>query len=76
MKKTTCKNLRGACDLEITGATFEEMSGNCKKHVMEMMQKGDESHNAAMNEMMKLSAEDQQRWYEDFKNGFDALEDV
>lgn len=76
MKKTTCKNLRGACDAEILGATQEEMSDNCKKHVMEMLQNGDEPHTTAMNEMMKMSPEDQQKWYEDFKESFSSLEEA
>ncbi|OGY84920.1 MAG: hypothetical protein A3F54_04205 [Candidatus Kerfeldbacteria bacterium RIFCSPHIGHO2_12_FULL_48_17] len=73
MKKTTCKNLRGACDAEIQGATAEEMGENSKKHVMEMVNSGDEAHKAAMESMMQLSQEDQHKWYEDFKQGFNAL---
>ena len=76
MKKTTCKDLRGACDAEITGETPEEMGENSKKHVMEMMSAGDEAHKVAVQEMMQLSKEDQQKWYEEFKSGFDALQDV
>ncbi len=38
MKETTCRDLRGACDTEIQGATAEEMGENSKQHVMEMMQ--------------------------------------
>ena len=37
MKKTTCKDLRGACDAIILGETPEEMGENSKKHVMEMI---------------------------------------
>jgi arginyl-tRNA synthetase len=73
MKKTTCRNLRGACDAEITGETPEEMGENSKQHVMKMVQAGDKDHTAAMQEMMMLSKEDQQKWYEDFKNSFDSL---
>ncbi len=76
MKKTTCKDLRGACDAEIQGETPEEMAENCKQHVMEMMQSEDESHKAAVESMMQLSKEEQEKWYEDFKKGFDSLQDA
>ena len=62
MKKTTCKDLRGACDAEIQGETPEEMAENCKQHVMEMMQSEDESHKAAVESMMQLSKEEQGKW--------------
>ena len=76
MKKTTCKNLRGACDAKIKGETPEEMAENSKKHVMEMMQSGNEDHKKAVGEMMQLSKEEQEKWYEDFKNSFDSLPDA
>ncbi len=76
MKKTTCKELRGACDLEITGATPEEMGENSKNHLMEMIQSGDAAHKAAMEDMMKLSADEQTKWYENFKASFDSLPNV
>lgn len=76
MKKTTCRDLKGACDLEIVGNTADEMSQNCKNHVMEMLQSGDAAHKTAMEQMMQLSQEDQQKWYEDFKNNFDSLPDA
>lgn len=52
MKKTTCRNLRGACDAEIQGETPEEMGQHCRQHVMEMIQSGDEDHKAAVASMM------------------------
>ena len=76
MKKTTCKVLRGACDAEIQGETPEEMGEKCKQHVMEMMQSGDEAHKAAVENYMQLSKEEQEKWYEDFRNGFDSLQDA
>ncbi|MEK9167123.1 MAG: DUF1059 domain-containing protein [Patescibacteria group bacterium] len=76
MKKTTCRELRGACDAEITGETAEEMGENSKKHVMEMIQAGDPDHQAAMEDMMKLGQADQMAWYEGFKNSFDSLPDA
>lgn len=76
MKKTTCRNLRGACDAEITGSTPEEMGANSKRHVTEMLQAGDSAHAAAVEEMKTLSLEDQQKWYEGFMSTFDSLPDA
>lgn len=76
MKKATCKDLRGACDFEITGETPEEMAENSKKHVMEMVQTGDKPHQTAIESMMKLSNEDQNKRFEDFVTSFDGLQDA
>ena len=76
MKKTSCKNLGGACDEVITGETAAEMGDNSRQHVMKMLQTGDEAHKKAMEEMMALSPEDQQRWHKDFEGSFSSLDDV
>lgn len=76
MKKTTCNNLGGACDEVLTGETVSEMGENSKNHVMQKVQAGDEAHKNAMEEMMALSPEDQQKWYKDFEDSFSSLEDV
>ena len=78
MKKTTCAHLRGpeSCLVEITGVTAEEMGNNCRKHVMEMMEKKDPDHLAAVQSMQTLSKEDQMAWYKEFESNFDALENV
>ena len=73
MKNSTCRDMWGACDLEIQGETADEMGENCKAHVMEMIQAGDEDHQAAIASMMALSPEEQQEWIDGFKNGFDSL---
>ncbi|MEE8466646.1 MAG: DUF1059 domain-containing protein [Dehalococcoidia bacterium] len=73
MKKTTCRDLRGACDAEILGETADEMANNSRQHVMEMMQAEDEDHKAAVASMMELSDEEKGKWFEDFKSGFDSL---
>jgi len=44
MKKLTCKDLGGPCDEEITGSSFDELANNCKTHVMEQINSGDEAH--------------------------------
>lgn len=76
MKKSTCNNLGGACDLVITGETADEMGENSRTHAMEMVRAGDEAHKKAMEDMMSHSSEDQQKWYKDFQESFSSLEDV
>ena len=50
----TCNQLGGACDQEFQADTFEEMAELSKQHGREMLQKGDEAHLKAMNEMQEL----------------------
>jgi hypothetical protein len=76
VKKSTCRDLKGACDAVIVGATAEEMGMNCRNHVMEMVQAGDEAHRAAVEAMKSLSQEDQMAWYQGFVAGFDLLPDA
>lgn len=76
MKKATCKDLKGACDTVITGATPEEMAENCKKHAMEQIMAGEAEHQAAAQAMMAMSKEDQQKWYEEFTSGFESLDNA
>ena len=73
MKKTTCRALRGACNKEITGVTAEEMAANSKEHALKMVHSGDQDHKKAMEEMMRLSPAEQQKWYREFLDRFDSL---
>ena len=75
MKKMTCNQLGGACDLIFEANTFEEMANLSKQHGMEMFQKGDEAHLMAMDEMRSLmqSPEDMQKWFDGKRAEFDAL---
>jgi hypothetical protein len=76
MKKATCRDMRGACDAKFQGETPEEIGQGCRQHVMEMVQSGDEAHKIAMDDMMKLGKEEQEKWYEDFRSRFDSLQDA
>lgn len=76
MKKTTCRDLRGACDQEITGVTPEEMGQHSHQHVMAMIAAGDEPHRQAMASMKALSPADQQQWYAEFAQRFPNLPDA
>ena len=75
MKTMTCKQLGGACDLEFHAEDFGQMAELSKQHGMEMYQKGDEAHLAAMKEMQELmrSPESMQAWFEKKRHEFDAL---
>ena len=48
MKTMTCKDLAGACDAEFHAETFDEMAELSKKHGMEVLEQGDQSHIEAM----------------------------
>jgi len=47
MKTMTCRDLGGPCDVEIAGNSFDEIGLNCKNHVMEQINNGDEAHKVA-----------------------------
>ena len=72
----TCRELGGACDTEITGNSPEEMAENCKKHVMDLKEKGDTSHDEAMEKMRGLSDEELQDFMADFHKKFEEAEEV
>jgi predicted small metal-binding protein len=75
MKSMTCKQLGGACNTEFHANSFEEMAEQSKKHGMEMFQKGDKDHLAAMNEMMALmkTPDAMKTWFETKRKEFEAL---
>jgi hypothetical protein len=75
MKTMNCKQLGGACDKAFHADTFEEIAELSKKHGMEMLQKSDELHLKAMNEMQALmqKPEAMKEWFENKKKEFDAL---
>ncbi len=56
MKTMTCNQLGGACDLEFSANSFEEIAEMSKQHGMEMFQKKDAAHLEAMGEMQKNDA--------------------
>ena len=75
MKIMTCNQLGGACNLEFTANTFEEIAAMSKRHGMEMFQKGDEAHLKAMGDMQQLmkSPEPMAAWFENKRKEFEAL---
>ena len=78
MKKMTCKQLGGACDLVFEADTFEEIADLSKKHGMEMFQKGDEAHLQAIEQMRGLMSnpDAMSQWFEERRKEFDALPHV
>lgn len=75
MKKMTCKQLGGACEQVFEANTFEEIAELSKQHGMEMFQKKDSAHMAAMGEMQKLmqSPNAMNEWFEARKKEFENL---
>ena len=75
MKKMTCNQLGGACDLEFEANTFEEIAALSKKHGMEMFQAGDAAHLEAMQNMKKMGGTPEafQKWFESKRDVFNAL---
>ncbi len=53
MKKMTCRQLGGACELEFQAETFQEMAALSQAHGKEMFAKADAAHLEAMNVMME-----------------------
>jgi len=75
MKTMTCKQLGGACGKRFQANSFEEIAELSKQHGMEMFQKQDEEHLAAMNEIQELmkKPEMMKEWFESKKKEFEAL---
>lgn len=74
----TCRQLGGACDLEFSANSFEEMAEISKQHAVEMSKLGDNAHIDAMSKMQELmkSPQTMQIWFENKRIEFEALPDV
>lgn len=75
MKTIKCKDLGGACDLEFSADTFDEIVELSKAHGMEMFQTQDADHLAAMGAMKELmqSPEKMQEWFDSKRKLFESL---
>ena len=75
MKKMTCKQLGGACDLEFEANTFEEIAELSKNHGTEMYHLQDPAHMKAMEEMMELmkNPEAINKWFEKKREEFENI---
>ena len=78
MKKMTCRELGGACDIEFQANTFEEMAELVKAHGMEMYMAQDRAHIEAMSKVQDLmqAPGDMEAWYDNKRKEFDALSDI
>lgn len=78
MKVMTCRQLGGACDLEFRADTFEEISELSKQHGMEMHQREDADHLAAMRKMGELmqNPEEMDAWMEARRREFMNLPEL
>ncbi|MGB1295921.1 MAG: DUF1059 domain-containing protein [Flavobacteriales bacterium] len=75
MKKMTCKQLGGACNVIFEASTFEEMVELSKNHGMEMFQQKDKDHLEAMQKMQELMQDPKvmQKWFDDKRAEFEAM---
>jgi len=75
VKTMTCKQLGGACDLELHGNTADEVIKAQDKHLNEIVATGDAAHEGALQEMKgrwkhPLAG---MGWYRKAKRDFAAL---
>ena len=78
MKTMTCEQLGGACGREFHATTFDEIAEMSKQHGAEMVQKADQPHMKAMENMRGLMKDPDamKKWFEDKKKEFEALPDT
>jgi len=77
MKTMTCRQLGGACDETFTAETFEQIAAMRQQHGMDMFEKQDADHLAAMQAMRQLmhAPDAMQKWYNERKAEFENLPD-
>ena len=74
MKSMTCNQLGGACDLVLSGETFDELAAQSQQHGKEMFGANDGPHMAAMSAMMELmKSGEMDSWMAARKAEFEAL---
>ena len=76
MKKLTCRDFGGPCVQEITGNSFEEIGNNCRTHVEEQMNSGDEAHKASVAKMMKASPEEQKSMMAEYEKRYNEAPNI
>lgn len=74
MKKMTCKELGGACDVEFSADSFDGIAELSKKHGIDMFMKGDQPHLDAMQNMKSLMENEgaMEKWYEEKRSDFES----
>lgn len=78
MKKLLCSDLGGPseCKVEISGNSFEEIGKQCQAHVMEEINKGEETHMEAMESWKGMSPDDQEEKFGEFKEKYNSASEV
>ena len=75
MKTMTCRQLGGACDLELRGETADEVIQLQDKHLKEIVADGDTAHEQAAKDMKGRwkNPIKGMGWYKNTKKEFAAL---
>jgi predicted small metal-binding protein len=75
MKTMTCRQLGGACDLQLRANTADEVIKAQDKHLQEAVAAGDAAHEEALKEMKGRWKHPLRGmgWYKDTKREFAAL---
>ena len=76
MKKLTCRDLGGPCDVELTGNSFQEIGKKSYDHVMEQIKSGDEAHKAAAAKMRNASPEEQKSMMAEYEKRFNEAPNI
>lgn len=75
MKRMSCKELGGACDMIFEAETFQDIANKSRAHGVEMFQQGDAGHLRAMDAMKVLMKTPGaiQTWMKEKEAHFNAL---
>ncbi len=75
MKKMTCRQLGGPCDLELPGETADHVIKGQDRHLKEAVKAGDSTHEQAHKEMKGRWKHPKASlgWYRDVKKSFAEL---
>jgi hypothetical protein len=75
MKTMTCQQMGGACDFAHHGETADDVIKSQDTHLQDMVAKGDEAHQTALQEMQARWKDPAagMKWYTQAKNDFAAL---
>ena len=76
MKKLTCRDLGGPCDMELMGDSFQEIGKKSYGHVMEQIKSGDEAHKAAAAKMRNASPEEQKSMMAEYEKRFNEAPNI
>ena len=76
MKKLTCRDLGGPCDVESTGDSFREIGKKSYDHVMQQIKSGDEAHKAAADKMRNASPEEQKSMMAEYEKRFNEAPNI